>query len=79
MERFKTLQIREDWGLKGTVGMPGWKQVMQQYLKHEREEAAKKLGVQLQPVPDATLAHSDAKKGKDPAPCLANNRSFHQC
>ena len=33
-------QVRKDWGLKGTVGNPGWQDTMRQYLKHDRQQAA---------------------------------------
>lgn len=32
-------QVRQDWGLKGTVGITGWQSVMRQYLKHDQDHA----------------------------------------
>lgn len=48
------LQVRKDWGLKGSVGNPGWQNIMRQYLKHDREEALAALG---------TVAASSVRKG----------------
>ncbi len=36
-------QVRADYGLKGSVGTPGWQSTMRQYLKQDRQEAASSL------------------------------------
>ena len=37
------VQVRADFGMKGSVGMPGWQDTMRQYLKQDRQEAAAQL------------------------------------
>lgn len=60
--------MRQDWGIKGSVGVPGWQQTMRQYLKQDLEEAAEKLGKSVGRSKAAELLPEDSGMdvGKSP-------------
>ena len=35
------MQVRQDWGIKESVGQQGWQGVMRHYLRQDRQAAAK--------------------------------------
>lgn len=39
IDDFLCLQVRQDWGLRGSIGIAGWQNLMRQYLKHDHMHA----------------------------------------
>lgn len=35
------MQVRQDWGIRESVGQDGWQGIMRQYLRQDRQEASK--------------------------------------
>ena len=35
------VQVRQDWGIRESVGQQGWQGIMRQYLRQDRQEAAR--------------------------------------
>ena len=47
--------MRQDWGIRESVGQQGWQGIMRQYLRQDRQEAAK-LAAELATAAPATPA-----------------------
>ena len=48
-------QVRQDWGIRESVGQQGWQGIMRQYLRQDRQEAAK-LAAELATAAPSTPA-----------------------
>lgn len=59
----ESVQVRQDWGLKGTVGISGWQNIMRQYLKQEEAQAKVLLGAPKEL--DLDLLSEDRDVGTD--------------
>ena len=60
------VQVRQDWGLKGSVGISGWQNLMRRYLKQEQEQADVLLGASQSKTNGAGIA-SDSEPQQDGA------------